>query len=268
MKNNKEDKMNILITGGAGSLGKAFIGLLYKDHDIIVIDNNEWAIAELKNLYPGVQVHLMDFEDYKYNQMPVDMVIHLAAFKHVNLGEEDPHSFINNNVTKTAKFFSECYKFGADILFVSTDKAVEPISTYGFTKALGEKLALHYGGSVARLGNILSSSGSVIPIWEDAIIHQEPLKITDPNMTRFVIEDYDAVLRIWGGFQDGEKIIIPHCKEITVADLASRVLEKHGYKNPQDYKPGIEIIGIRPGEKMREKLSWDHEELNKKEKAK
>ena len=253
------ERKRVLITGGAGSLGRAFINALKDKIDIIVFDTSEWAVAELRALHPDIEIHLRDFVEYRYNQHPVDVVIHLAAYKHVELGEVDPHSFIENNVTKTAKLFSECYKYDADILFISTDKAVEPVSAYGFTKALGEKLAHNYGGSVARLGNILSSSGSVIPIWEDAIKNEEPILITDPLMTRYVIEDIDAAMAIWKGFEEGKKLIVPPCRQVTVLDLAHETMARHGIEGNQ-YRPGIQIIGKRPGEKQDEKLKWDHEE--------
>lgn len=249
--------MNILITGGAGSLGKAFVKLLHKDHHIIVIDNNEWASAELEAQYPNIEIYLKDFDKYSFNQHPCEVLIHCAAYKHVNLGETNPHAFIDNNLTKTGKLFAEAYKYNADILFISSDKAVEPISTYGFTKALGEKLATHYNGYVVRLGNILSSSGSVIPVWEKAIKEGKPLPITDMNMVRYVIEEDNAVKEIWRQYQEGNKLIIPETEMevVTIESLISRVLYMRG--KPKDYP--TKIIGIRPGEKIEEKLKWEWE---------
>lgn len=253
-------RKQILITGGAGSLGKAFVKLLAPDHDVVVLDNNEWAIAQLKNEIPGCEVMLRDFADFKFNERPVDTLIHCAAFKHVNLGEDDPAAFIENNVTKTQKLFEMANWYNVDILFISTDKAVEPISTYGFTKALGEKLARHYGGSVARLGNILSSNGSVIPVWEAAIAAQEPIKITDERMTRWVIEDFDAVNQIWHEFINGTKLIIPKMQTpVRIMDILADVLKRHGYADAGKYPAGVETIGMRKGEKLEEKLVWDHE---------
>src|SRR4030067_1804626 len=132
-------KKRILITGGGGSLGLAFVGLLHKDNEIVVVENNEGAVAELQSKYPGVTCLMQDFADYHFDQEPVEYVIHCAAYKHVNLGENNPEAFIENNVIKTAQFLRRAYRFGCSILFISTDKAVEPISVYGFTNALGER---------------------------------------------------------------------------------------------------------------------------------
>ena len=211
--------MKILITGCAGTLGKAFVRLLQTDNEVTGIDNNEWAVATFKNEFPNVKVILKDFDKWSFNQEPCDLLIHCAAYKHVDLGECEPHTFIENNVTNTAKLFAEAYKYNTDILFISTDKAVEPISTYGFTKALGEKLCLHYNGYVARSGNVLSSTGSVIPVWEQAIKEGKPIKITDQKMRRYIIDDKDCVEQIWKGYLKKEKLIIPVCDEKYIMDI-------------------------------------------------
>lgn len=247
--------MKILLTGGAGSLGKAFVRLL-KDHDLTVIDSNEWALAELQAEFPKVKCILDDFVNWRFAQEPAEVLIHLAAYKHVEIGEDNVPTFISNNIVKTEILFREAQTYNTDILFISTDKAVEPISLYGFTKAIGERLARYYGGSVARLGNILSSSGSVIPIWEKAIAEGRPIPITDERMVRYFIEDFDAANQIWHEFLKGEKLIIPKCEEIRLMDLLREVLTRHG-KTIADI--GVEVIGLRPGEKIREKLTWEDE---------
>lgn len=245
--------MNILITGIAGSLGKAFTVLL-QDENLIGVDNNEWAVAEFQKEFPHVKVLLEDFSEWKFDQHPVDLVIHCAAYKHLPLGEENPNSFIDNNIIKTRKLFAEAYKNNADILFISTDKAVEPCNLYGYTKAIGEKLCSYYNGHIARCGNFLSSSGSVIPVWEKCILEGKPLPVTDLKMKRYVIDMDEAVLQIFNQYLIGEKLIIPKCEEITLKDLVEKVLKKHNLK---DYP--LELIGARKGEKMKEKLRWEQE---------
>lgn len=250
--------MNIIITGAAGTLGTAFVKLLHKEYKVTAIDNNEWALAQLADKY-DIETHLMDFGDYSYPKLPCDTIIHCAAYKHVNLGEENVDAFIENNINKTRKLFKEAQFGGADILFISTDKAVEPSSLYGYTKAIGEHLAKEYDGHVARCGNFLSSTGSVIPVWENQITEGRPITITDERMMRYVIEDYDAVNRIWHSFLAGDRLIIPKCEERRVLDILGDVLKKHGYEHAGDYEPGVSIIGMRPGERLREKLRWDNE---------
>jgi UDP-N-acetylglucosamine 4,6-dehydratase len=252
----------VCITGGAGSLGKAFVRLLHTDYDVTVVDNNEWAIAEMRPEFPDVTFILGDFA--APNDEYYDYHIHLAAYKHIDLGETNPLPFIENNINKTIKYYQDIEANSVKILYVSTDKAVEPISLYGMTKAIAEKLTHHYGGSVARLGNILNSKGSVIPVWEAAIEKGEPIKITDERMARYVIEDNEAAGFVWSRFLAGDKLIVPtQMKEVRIMDILSDVLKRHGYEKASDYPAGVEVIGMRPGERLREKLLWDFEEVSK-----
>lgn len=244
----------VLITGGAGSLGRAFLKTLHSDC-VCVVDSNEWAVAEAQKLFPNVEFILGDFTDVDLERF--EYVIHCAAYKHVDLGENNPESFVDNNVIKTMYFFKELSRLRIPFLFVSTDKAVKPINLYGFTKAIGEKLALFYGGAVGRCGNLLASSGSVIPIWEKCIADKRPIPITDERMTRYVIEDVDAANQLWHEFLNGEKVIITKCQKVRLLDMLASVLKRHGYDKASDYEPGIEIIGMRPGEKLDEELEWE-----------
>ena len=253
------NKQTVLLTGGAGSLGTAFVRLLHDEYDLIVVDNNEWAIAELKGKYPNVKVWLGEFYDYPLSGYE-DFIIHAAAYKHVHLGEALPRDFIRNNLINTIKFYEKAEQTLAKILYISTDKAVEPISVYGATKYLAERLTYDVGGAVARLGNILKSSGSVVPTWEQQIEAKVPITITDERMTRYMIEDSDAVNQVWNEFKKGEVLIIPKMGEpFRIMDMLTQVLERHGYATPEQYEPGVTFIGIKPGEKLSEKLRWDHE---------
>ena len=253
-------KKVVLITGIAGTLGKAFTRLLREDYIVAGIDSSEWAVAEFQQEFPDVTCVLGDYSNYKSINENIDYIIHCAAYKHVDLGEQNIGGLIKNNLVKMLDLATESVKGGSEFLFISTDKAVEPISAYGFTKALGEKITLQIGGSVARLGNIVGSTGSVIPVWEKCIREKQPIKITDENMTRYMIEDMEAVNQIWMQFLKGEKLIIPEMGEpVRLLDILANVLKKHGYERPEDYEPGVTTIGIRQGEKLEEKLRWDWE---------
>lgn len=252
-------RKTVLITGGAGSLGRAFVKLLEPDHEVVVTDSSEWAMAELQALYPTVRCVLGDFTDYPLSGME-DVIIHAAAYKHVELGERNPASFVTNNLTKTVEFYEKVCQSITRLLYISTDKAVEPASVYGATKFLAERLTWEISGQVARLGNILSSSGSVIPLWEKAIAENRPIPITDPSMTRYMIGADEAVSQIWEQFEAGRKLIIPEMGEpVRILDMMSEVLKRHGFEKGSDYLPGVEVIGKRPGEKTHEKLIWDYE---------
>lgn len=247
--------MQILITGCAGSLGRAFTKLLVENHNIVGIDNSEWAVAEYQKEFPGVETLLKDFSEWRFDQNPVDVVIHCAAYKHLPLGEENPNSFIDNNIIKLRSLFAEAHKNNADILFISTDKAVEPCNLYGYTKAIGEKLARFYNGHIARCGNFLNSSGSVIPVWEKCLREDKPLPVTDLRMRRYVIDLDNAAEQIWNGYVLGDRLIIPKCREIYLQEMVDELLKSHN--KPKDYP--IEIIGIRKGEKLQELLKWKDE---------
>ena len=254
-----EGSKTVLITGGAGSLGKAFVKLLHKDYHVVVVDNSEWAISELQTEFPDLSTVLADFstmplaEDY-------DFVIHCAAYKHVGLGEENVAEFIDNNLTKTVEFYKRLDKIRVgQLLYISTDKAVEPISAYGMTKALAERLTWQIGGQVARSGNFIGSSGSVIPVWEKQIREGKPVSITDERMVRYVIDLDEGAKQIWAKFLENERLIVPEMREVRIMDLLADVLKRHAYMNPQAYEPGVTVIGIGAGEKLREKLKWDDE---------
>lgn len=245
----------VLITGGAGSLGRGFVQLLSKTHAVTVVDSNEWAVAELRSLFPEVRVILGDFVTVGGY---FDYIIHAAAYKHVNLGEEQVPAFIDTNLSKTVSFYGQVTT--PNLLYISTDKAVEPISTYGATKMIAERLTWSSGGKVARLGNILNSSGSVIPIWEQAIAAGDPIPITDTRMVRYFIEVDDAASYIWKQFTGSSNLIVPPMQQVPLTELLDKVLLKHGFSSLAAYGPGTKTIGLRPGEKLEEKLFWPGEE--------
>lgn len=266
----KAPTYTVVITGGAGTIGRAFVKYLQglnefpkleprKDYDIIVVDNNEWAIADMRHTYPNITYWLGEFNEYPLSGVE-DTIIHAAAYKHVDLGESNVSSFVKNNIVKTMEFYEQASRTLARILYISTDKAVEPIGAYGSSKYLAELLTKEAGGTVARLGNILSSSGSVIPTWEAQIEAKEPITITDPAMTRYVIDDSEAVKQIWEQFLKGVTLIVPTMGEpVRLLDMMATVLKRHGYEKASDYTPGVTVIGMRPGEKLFEKLYWDNE---------
>ena len=244
--------MRVFITGITGTLGKAFSDHLQSlGHEVCGIDHNEERVAEMRRTNPDVKIG--DFVDADLTKCSV--VLHLAALKHIDLCETSPSACVDNNVVKTLNLFRNAHRYGVDILFMSTDKAVEPCSVYGYSKALMEKVALELGGSIARSGNILASNGSVLNIWEKQIQNDEPLTLTHWDMHRYFISPEHLAERVWDLYLKGEKVIIPEMDlDIMLVDLAAETLRKHG-KDPDDYP--IKFTGLRPGEKLREKLNGD-----------
>lgn len=242
-----------LITGGAGTIGKEFAKqLLEKGKEVLVVDNNEWAVAQMLE-HPNLKVKLMDFRDIVGH---FDLVIHCAAYKHVDIIENNQDTALLNNVLKTQELYKNIYF--KKLLFISTDKAVEPSSYYGITKKEGEEITKRYGGIIARLGNVMSSNGSVIPKWERCIDDGVPLPITDINMTRYMIpvdEAVDKILNLLPHARDGQIIIPSMGKPINILDMAKELCKKRNV----DFN--YEVIGIRPGEKLNEKLKWNQEKV-------
>src|SRR5262249_36925436 len=150
--------------------------------------------------------------------------------KHVDLCESNPNECVLNNIIKTWELFKSAYYTKTSILFMSTDKAVEPISVYGYTKALGEAMAREYNGAFVRSGNIVESTGSVLTIWDEAIENKRPLRITHKDMKRYFISPQSLVEQVWGRFVIGEKEIIPKMdREISLMDLLKEKLASHNY---------------------------------------
>jgi len=253
--------MRILITGICGSWGKEFTKQLKDDHTLIGIDNSEIAVAKFRHEFPGIAIKMATYGDWDYETTPVDMIIHLAAYKHIDICEENAMSCVFNNVVETYCLFDEARRNGVKILFVSTDKAVEPVSTYGMSKALGEKMCIDCGGYIARSGNIIGSNGSVFQIWGNLIENKKPIKITDPEMLRYFLTVEEAVSAVWEGFMDGKKLNIIRGEEMILSDLLGEILVGKGYDyDYTKYPYGVEIIGRKPMEKFQEKLMWDNEE--------
>lgn len=242
--------MRIFITGITGTLGQAFVDHLRYGYALSGVDHNEERVAALKRVDPHLDVKIGDFADADLSN--TDVLIHLAAFKHIDLCETSPTACISNNVVKTFNLFQNAHRNGVDILFMSTDKAVEPCSVYGYSKALMEKMVSELGGAFARSGNILASNGSVVNTWERAIQEGRPLTITHPEMRRYFITPENLVSRAWKLYLCGERVIIPEMDDdVTLLELADRTLQKFG-KSVDNYP--IEFTGMRPGEKLQEKL--------------
>lgn len=254
--------MKILLTGITGTWGRAFTELLGNDHDLIGIDHNEQNVAMFNRLYPEITVILGNFDDFDFETIKVDLVIHLAAHKHIGICENNAYEACLNNVTRTAHLFKNAHKNGVKILFISTDKAVEPLGVYGMTKALGEHLAHEFDGVVARSGNVVASNGSVLQVWDKQIKDNQPLTVTDLNFKRYFISPEDVVKKVWQGYNEGKKLIVPDMGEaVSVGDLLEKCLAEHGYSNIADYEPGCKKMESPTHEKMIEKLLWDWEKI-------
>ncbi|GAG76528.1 unnamed protein product, partial [marine sediment metagenome] len=219
---------------------------------------------------PRLKIIIGDIRDYgkvDFACRNVDIVFHLSALKHVPIAEEFPYECIKTNINGTRNLVRASIANNVDkVIDVSSDKACLPINLYGMTKAVGEKLILNGSrlGSktkfmVIRGGNALGSAGSVVPFWISQIKRFNKISITDKEMTRYFLTLPEAVKLLFiatkSDINGGLFVMkMPSCKMI---DLAEVIIEHYGDKNTQ-----IEVIGIRPGEKIDEVLVSKHETPN------
>jgi UDP-N-acetylglucosamine 4,6-dehydratase (inverting) len=263
MLNNK----TVLITGGTGSLGKALTAHIFKTYPrikkLIILSRDEqkqFVMAQEypSSKYPQIRFLLGDVRDKDRMVRAfkgVDYVIHAAAMKHVHLAEYNPDECIKTNIGGAQNVIHAALETGVqNVVALSTDKACAPINLYGATKLTSDKLFVAANNikgtnpikfSVVRYGNVMGSNGSVIPFFINKR-KEGKLPITDPTMTRFNISlqgGVDMVMHAmehaWGG-----EIFIPKIPSYKITDVAQAVAPECE----------LEIIGIRPGEKIHEEM--------------
>ncbi|KAF5432930.1 NDP-sugar epimerase [Candidatus Methanophagaceae archaeon] len=267
---------DILVTGGCGSIGSKLVEQLlrYDIKRVKVLDHNESGLFHLQERLKEHEKtrtligDIRDEERLKWAMQDVDIVFHAAALKHVPLCEYNPFEAVSTNVSGTQNLINVARAENVDkFIAISTDKAVNPINTMGATKLLSEKLVLNapLGDvktvfSCVRFGNVLNTDGSVIPIFEKQIKTGEPVTVTSKEMIRFFMSIKAAVDLILKAAQkaSGREIFILKMDAMRIVDLAEVMIEEFAPKYGND-DVEIEIIGIRPGEKIYELLMSEEE---------
>jgi FlaA1/EpsC-like NDP-sugar epimerase len=272
----------ILVTGGAGSIGREIIRELLKlDPSVVrVFDNNEAGLFELEKEmgHPSLRFFLGDVRDrdrIKRAVEGVDVVFHAAALKHVPICEYNPFDAIKTNVIGTQNLIDVSLDEEVErVITISTDKAANPNNVMGATKLLSERLMVAanvYKGprktifTCARFGNVMASSGSVMPVFEDQIKKGGPLTLTDKSMTRFMMPASDAVKLVFKAVElsIGGEVFILKMPSIRIIDLAEIMVEELAPEcgfSPDDIE--IKEVGPRPGEKIHEELMTKEEARN------
>ncbi len=266
---------NILITGGTGSFGKAFLRYCIENHPsinkLIIFSRDEYKQFELEKLYPTRKYKYLrfflgdirDFDRLKVAFQNVDYVIHAAALKHVPIAEYNPTEFIDTNIIGSKNVIRAAYECKVKkVISLSTDKASSPINLYGATKLCADKLFVssnkYYGDTnvkftVVRYGNVMGSRGSVVPFFIKNA-HKGVLPITDKNMTRFNILMKQCIDTVIFSLKQavGGELIVPKMPSVKITDLAKAI------------NPNIKLsyIGIRPGEKIHEELISAADSMN------
>ncbi len=263
----------ILITGGTGTFGSAFLdkALAAGAEEVRIFSRDEkkqYDMAQRYRKHDNVRFFLGDIRDRRSidsAMQGVDYVFHAAAMKQVPSCEQFPLEAIKTNINGSDNVLSlAIQKRVKKVVCLSTDKAVYPTSAMGMTKAYMEKLAMQKAADqnrteicVTRFGNLVASRGSAVPLFIEQVQNGMPITITDPEMTRFMMTVREATDLVEQAFMIGENgdLLVKRSKACTTGDLAKAVCR---YLNlPADYQ--TEIIGIRPGEKMHEALLTDEE---------
>ncbi len=256
---------SMLITGGTGSFGHAFVPMTLKKYNpkrLVILSRDEmkqWEMAKLFKDDPRVRFFIGDVRDKDrlYRALGgVDYVVHAAATKIVPTAEYNPFECIKTNIDGAMNLIDACIDQGVKrVVALSTDKASSPVNLYGATKLASDKLFVASNSSyasghntrfaVVRYGNVMGSRGSVIPFFM-SIKDSGVLPITDPRMTRFMISLEQGVELVWHAFEDmvGGEIYVKKIPSMKVTDVA-RVIAPEAKQ---------ETIGIRPGEKLHEQM--------------
>ena len=269
----------VLLTGGAGSVGRSLIPrVLDRDPQTLrILDNSEPGLASLKSEIPDDRCrffagNVRDSDRLARAMSGVDIVIHTAAMKHVDICEYNPFEAVKTNALGLQNVVDAAIDANVDrFIFTSSDKAVHPANTMGTTKLLGEKLVTagntYSGGSdidlaSVRFGNVIKSSQSVIPLFAEQIAEGGPVTLTDERMTRFFLT-YDDVFDLVTGAAEkttGGEVFVYKMPAIRIPDLADAMIEtlapQYGYA-PSDID--IEVIGPRPGETFHEEIMTERE---------
>ena len=270
----------LMITGGTGSFGNAVLNRFLKTDiaEIRIFSRDEKKQDDMRHEYQAkmpevaskIKFFIGDVRNLQScrNAMPgVDYIFHAAALKQVPSCEFFPMEAVKTNVIGTDNVLTAAieYKVGA-VICLSTDKAAYPINAMGISKALMEKVAIAKGRELGegaatticctRYGNVMASRGSVIPLWVEQMIEGNPITITDPNMTRFMMTLDDAVDLVIYAFTHGHNgdLFVQKAPAATLETLATALKEIYSKVDPKYGDTEVRVIGTRHGEKLYETL--------------
>ncbi|MHA6763632.1 UDP-N-acetylglucosamine 4,6-dehydratase (inverting) [Streptacidiphilus sp. PAMC 29251] len=259
------DRSSVLVTGGTGSFGKAFVGRLLESCDperVIIYSRDELKQLEARRLFnddPRLEWVIGDIRDRHRLARAlhgVEYVVHAAALKQVDTAERHPSEFVSTNILGSQNVIEAALDAGvAKVVALSTDKACKPVNLYGATKLIADKsfVSANLAGaklgtafSVIRYGNVLGSRGSVVPLFREIARKGGSIPVTDKRMTRFWITLDHAVDFVLGSFDlmQGGEIFVPRIPSMRVIDLAEAVAPASATHE----------VGVRPGEKLHEDL--------------
>ena len=283
----------VMVTGAGGSIGSEICRQLlsagasrlylfgHGENSIYQIDHElrllqEEGVGEKTSLVPIIgDLKDPDYMDYIMGQLHADVVFHAAAYKHVPMMEENPVAAIENNVLGTENLISSVMRHGTKrFVHITTDKAVDPVSVYGASKLICEQLVMEASAAasaadaesanvnfmVVRFGNVLGSRGSIVPLFQKQIEKGGPVTVTHPEMRRWFMtipEACSLVLKSGGVGENGKLSLLDMGEPVRIRDLAEQMIRFYGFEPETDIK--IEYTGLRPGERLGERL-WSLDE--------
>ena len=273
---------NVLVTGAGGSIGSRLCEQIIRlqPDKLFVVEQSEYALFRLlnhlKNIKLSAETEIVSFLESASNPHFVDkllmqnhmnVIYHVAAYKHVPLVEENMISGIANNVLSTQIIAESALRHGAGCLvLISTDKAVQPTSIMGASKRLAEMIVQSLAAysnetrlCAVRFGNVMGSSGSVIPLFQEQINKRKAIYVTDPAAERYFMTIEEAaqlIIQAGAMGSKGEVFLLDMGEPINILEMAKKMIHLSGLEIKESGKGDIEIVytGLRPGEKLREQL--------------
>ena len=271
----------VLVTGAGGSIGSELCRQIARVQPrlLVMIDHAENALFEIERElieerhFTTCESILADCKEQErihevMRRFRPDVVFHAAAYKHVSLTEDNPLEAVRNNAIGTKVCATAAAAAGtSQFVLVSTDKAVNPATALGASKAMAEWIVQAYGQRYTdtvfccvRFGNVLGSSGSVVPLFRRQIEKGGPVTVTDPEMARYFMtipEAVQLIIRAGNLGRGGDVFVLEMGDQVSIMDLAYNMIRLSGHEPEKDVK--VEIVGPRPGEKLREELFNDGE---------
>ena len=264
---------NILVTGGAGSIGSEIVRQLseIKPKSIHVIDNSEFALSNFKIEFyhksKNIFFKLLDVKDYSemneyIKNNNINLIFHTAAYKHVTMLEDNIKSAINNNIFGTYNILKAANKNLANLILISTDKAVKPKNILGYTKRISEIICELFNDNkidikIVRFGNVFGSNGSAVPLFLKQLNNNLPISLTSYDAKRFFMTIREACYLVLECTRLNDKnnlYVLNMGTELRIYDLINNLSEIYKKFNPEIKKTNINLIGLKKGEKLSEEL--------------
>jgi len=239
---------NVIILGGTGSIGRQFATYLTKSN-VTIFSRNEAEQVKMKAEHPEFNYILGDVRDASEVLKALagqDICYHFANLKHIDICEKQPIEAVKTNVQGTINVINACQHWDTYLVYMSSDKAINPTSVYGRTKALSESMVTQAGHCNIRSGNVLWSSGSVLPIWRKQIDEKNEINITSDEMTRFFVHPSELAQFIFEHTNDVGTFTIPMVS-FKLIEIAEEFVNRFGNSDTT-----IRVNGLRAGERLHE----------------